>query len=268
MTPRRLIALLVFVAAPSPARPRRVPPDPAPDWLWGGGFHASVPTGDFADARATRAGGAAAHAVVLPHERPFGLRLEVSALVYGSRSFTSRAGRRGPHDPHRHMVRQHARRSGASARAAARCGPTPHLLAGVGYFATSTESSAYYETVPMGGATNFDDATFAWAAGGGVEIAAGRDVSIDLGARYLANGTVDYFTQDSVGRRGHGRAPAAPRRGARGDVHGGDRLRPLSGRDRFAGADAKPGESRSRPRWAGTCLYTSVAARMAANVTG
>jgi opacity protein-like surface antigen len=170
------------------------------DWLGGGGFHAGVPTGDFGEA-ADEGWGVAGHLVVLPHERPFGLRLEVSALVYGSRSFTipdpGTAGYVG--DTVRTDTWFGSMLAGPEVRArhgAVR--PYAHVLAGVGYFATTSERSFYYETVPVAGTTNFDDSTFAWAAGGGVEIALGSSVSLDLGARYLANSTVDYFTESSI----------------------------------------------------------------------
>ena len=199
------------------------------DWLWGGGLHAGVPTGAF-DEAVDEGWGAAGHLVVLPHEKPFGLRLEVSALVYGSRSFTVPDPGTGGYAGDTVRTDTWFGNLLAGPEIRARRGavrPYAHVLAGVGYFATSSERSAFYETVPVNGATSFDDTTFAWAAGGGVEIAVGRDVSIDLGARYLANGTVDYLTQGSIGGGASGPSPAAPRRGARRRVHGRDRLRPL-----------------------------------------
>ncbi len=159
-----------------------------------------MPTGDF-DAAVDEGWGAAGHVVVLPHARPFGLRFEVSALVYGSRSFTVPVPGTGGYVGDTVRTDSWFGNMLAGPELRARHGavrPYGHVLAGVGYFATTSELSAYYETVPLSGTTNFDDTTFAWAAGGGVEIALGRDVSIDLGARYLANGTVDYLTQDSI----------------------------------------------------------------------
>jgi len=161
------------------------------DWLWGGGLHAGVPTGDFDDA-VDEGWGAAGHLVVLPHARPFGLRLEVSALVYGSRTFDAAPTDAGyGAEPSRvdtwfgnMMAGPELRARGGVVR------PYAHLLAGVGYFATTAEPGSRHG----GDDTTHDDATFAWAAGGGVEIAVSRDVSIDLGARYLANGSVDYLT--------------------------------------------------------------------------
>lgn len=199
MAARRLMGWLFLGLVPLAAAPAARAE--GADWLWGGGFHAGVPTGDFDDA-VDEGWGAAGHLVVLPHERPFGLRLEVAALVYGSRSFTIPDAGTGGYVGDTVRTDTWFGNMLAGPELRARNGtvrPYAHVLAGVGYFATSSERSAYYEMVPLDGTTNFDDATFAWAAGGGVEIALGRDVSIDLGARYLANGTVDYLTEDSIG---------------------------------------------------------------------
>lgn len=175
------------------------------DWLWGGGGHAAVPTGSFADA-ADEGWGAAAHAVALPRSRPLGLRLEVSAVVYGSRSLSVEVPGEGYRDAGRVDAWFGHAMAGPEIRArrgAVR--PYAHVLAGVGYFATTVEPSSR-------GGTTRDDAAFAWAAGGGVELAISRDVSIDLGARYVGNATVDYSVEGSGGalvpRRGEPRVVA------------------------------------------------------------
>ena len=191
-----LVVLAVALAGASAARADGT----GADWLWGGGFHAGVPTGDFD--RATDEGwGAAGHLVLLPREQPFGLRLEVSALVYGSRSFTVPAPGTGGYVGDAVRTDTWFGNALAGPELRARHGavrPYAYALAGLGYFATSSALSAYYETVPLNGTTNFADTTFAWAAGGGVEIGVSPDISIDLGVRYLANGSVDYLTSGSV----------------------------------------------------------------------
>jgi opacity protein-like surface antigen len=212
MAARRLVVSLVLALAPLAGASEARADGPGADWLWGGGFHAGVPTGDF-DEAVDEGWGAAGHLVALPHGRPFGLRLEVSALVYGSRSFTIAAPGTGGSVGDTIRTDSWFGNMLAGPELRARRGvvrPYAHVLAGLGYFATSSERSAYYETVPLEGTTNFDDTTFAWAAGGGVEIALGGDVSVDLGARYLANGSVDYVTASSMA----GAAEAlVPRRG-------------------------------------------------------
>lgn len=175
------------------------------DWLWGGGVHAGLPTGSFDDA-VDEGWGAAGHLVVLPHERPYGLRFEVSALVYGSRTVGAPLPS-GGYEPDALRLDTWFGNMMAGPELRARRGvvrPYAHVLAGLGYFATTSEPGPAHGG---SGADTHDDATFAWAAGGGLEIAVSRDVSIDLGARYLAHGTVDYFVEGAAG------ASLQPRRG-------------------------------------------------------
>jgi hypothetical protein len=146
------LAILVLALAP---RDGRVEAADA-TWLWGGGFHAGLPTGDF-DRLTDEGYGAAGHFVLLPPGRPFGLRGEVSALVYDSRTYGSQAS-----DVDYGTVRtdrwfgnmllgpELRLRQGAVR-------PYVHALAGLGYFATSSEgtgSSGQFTT-------HKDDTTFA-----------------------------------------------------------------------------------------------------------
>lgn len=80
----------------------------------------------------------------------------------------------------------------------------PYASAGIGvsYFATqSAVKGTSGNQDEFAHTTNFDDATFAWGAGGGIVIpvSAGRvPVSIDLGARYHGNGRVEYLREDGI----------------------------------------------------------------------
>ena len=220
------IALLVM-AAPSV----QASPGEGADWLWGGGVHFGLPTGDFDDA-VDEGWGAAGHFVATPHGRPYGLRGEVSALVYGSRDYETRqddgygdGGVRTDTWFGNLLIGPELRARSGVLR------PYLHALAGLGYFATSTETAGHSGNGSRGD-TNFDDATFAWAVGGGVEIALGSDVSLDLGARYLANGTVDYLTGEGISGGGNGRPHASSQRGQRRDLHPGRELRPLTAASR------------------------------------
>jgi opacity protein-like surface antigen len=204
---------VLFLAMGSLAAAAHAAPGPEADWLWGGGFHLGLPTGDF-DAAADEGYGAAGHFVALPHGRPFGLRGEVSALVYGSRECGANGGHHGGYQDGGLRTDTWFGNMLLGPELRARSGgvrPYVHALAGLGYFATTTEPNgccgAGYDT------TQFDDTTFAWAVGGGVELAVGKSTSIDLGARYLANGTVDYFTEQSIGAGGELLAPH------RGEAH-------------------------------------------------
>jgi hypothetical protein len=79
---------------------------------------------------------------------------------------------------------------------------------GLSYFFTqsSVEGSADFE--PFASSTNFDDATFAWAAGGGLYIPLRRGrkhpLSLDIGAQYHANGEARYLREGSIREDGTG----------------------------------------------------------------
>jgi hypothetical protein len=79
---------------------------------------------------------------------------------------------------------------------------------GLSYFFTesSVEGSANFE--PFASTTNFDDATFAWTAGGGLYIPLKRSgrhpLSLDLGAQYHGNGEVHYLREGSIREDGTG----------------------------------------------------------------
>src|SRR5687768_2525838 len=86
----------------------------------------------------------------------------------------------------------------------------PYLsgTAGLSYFFTqsSVEGSADFE--PFARSTNFDDATFAWSAGGGLYIPLRRGrknpLSLDIGAQYHANGEARYLREGSIQEDGTG----------------------------------------------------------------
>jgi hypothetical protein len=79
---------------------------------------------------------------------------------------------------------------------------------GLSYFFTqsSVEGSSDFE--PFAQSTNFDDATFAWTAGGGLYIPLKRGghhpISLDLGAQYHSNGEAEYLREGSIHEDGTG----------------------------------------------------------------
>ena len=201
------IALLVM-AAPSV----QASPGEGADWLWGGGVHFGLPTGDFDDA-VDEGWGAAGHFVgdaARPTVSACAARCRrwsTAAADYETRPDDGYAGRRGPD---RHLVRQPARSAPSCARAAACVRPYVHALAGLGYFATSTESgrSLRQRCSPRRHELRRRDVRL------GGRAVASRSPSaptsrVDLGARYLANGTVDYLTGEGISGGGNGVVPHA-----------------------------------------------------------
>ena len=79
----------------------------------------------------------------------------------------------------------------------------PYLTgtAGLAYFFTESSLSGRDEADGFARTNNFDDATFAWTAGGGIYIPLRRrahPISLDLGARYHNNGEARYLREGSI----------------------------------------------------------------------
>jgi hypothetical protein len=79
---------------------------------------------------------------------------------------------------------------------------------GLSYFFTQSAVEGSSDFEPFARTTNFDDATFAWAAGGGLYIPLRRGrknpVSLDIGAQYHANGEARYLREGSIREDGTG----------------------------------------------------------------
>jgi opacity protein-like surface antigen len=89
--------------------------------------------------------------------------------------------------------------------------PYAYALAGVGYFATETTfgDSGYWSA----STTNFDDTTFAWAAGAGLLFRLSRDLALDVGVQYVGNGEVRYLAEGDLVPSPDGSPPViVPRR--------------------------------------------------------
>jgi hypothetical protein len=72
---------------------------------------------------------------------------------------------------------------------------------GFAHFGTSSQVEGSGDQQPFARTTNFDDTTLAWNGGGGllIPLSTGRvPVLLDLGARYHANGRVEYLTQGDI----------------------------------------------------------------------
>lgn len=79
---------------------------------------------------------------------------------------------------------------------------------GLSYFFTRSSVEGSADLEPFASSTNFDDATFAWAAGGGLYIPLRRGrknpLSLDIGAQYHANGEARYLREGSIQEDGTG----------------------------------------------------------------
>lgn len=86
----------------------------------------------------------------------------------------------------------------------------PYLsgTAGLSYFFTQSSVEGSSDLEPFARSTNFDDATFAWSAGGGLYIPLRRGrknpLSLDIGAQYHANGEARYLREGSIREDGTG----------------------------------------------------------------
>jgi hypothetical protein len=86
----------------------------------------------------------------------------------------------------------------------------PYLngTAGLSYFFTRSSVEGSADLEPFASSTNFDDATFAWSAGGGlyIPLRKGRKnpLSLDIGAQYHANGEARYLREGSIQEDGTG----------------------------------------------------------------
>ncbi|MGH7504385.1 MAG: outer membrane beta-barrel protein [Longimicrobiales bacterium] len=85
---------------------------------------------------------------------------------------------------------------------------------GIGYFGTQSSVEGTSTDDDFASTTNFDDATFAWAAGGGFYIPLSirnTSISIDLGARYNGNGNVQYLREGDIQDNPDGSISFTPR---------------------------------------------------------
>jgi hypothetical protein len=79
--------------------------------------------------------------------------------------------------------------------------PYLHAVIGTSNFATTTSAEGTNNTSPFASSTNFNDWTFAWAGGGGVQYVVShgrRPVSLDLGLRYQSHGQTRYLREGSI----------------------------------------------------------------------
>jgi opacity protein-like surface antigen len=79
----------------------------------------------------------------------------------------------------------------------------PFVHAGIGgsYFATTSSLRGSGSSDDFASTTNFDDLTFAWLAGAGLNVPVGRGatpLNLQLAARYHSNGQVEYLRRGDI----------------------------------------------------------------------
>lgn len=200
-----MVAVAVLTAAPGVAFGQEEPLKPVTAWV-GLNAIAGLPTGEFKDYIDAGAGLNANVVWPVKHESPLALRADLGFLVYGSETkrvcFSNTVGCRVQLD----LTTTNSIFFG-------NIGPQlmvptgsvrPYVNAGIGYsyFSTSSDVSGTNSSEEnFASTTNFDDGTFAWTAGGGVlvRLSSGKTpVSLDLGARYLSNGSVEYLKEGDI----------------------------------------------------------------------
>jgi opacity protein-like surface antigen len=199
------IALLAWLPAPTAAR--------ATDLVGGASFLVGVPQGDF-DRAVDTGYGLQAQALLTPSGKPFGLRIEGSFLIYGSEHFIAPFAGTGGRVGLEVTTDNWIGSFGVGPELAVRSGavrPYVHALVGLSYFATTSDLRNGVEPFPVASSTNFDDTTFRWSAGGGLNIPVSRTIAIEVGAAYVSNDHVSYLTEGDIHDDGHGGAFLTPR---------------------------------------------------------
>ncbi len=170
--------------------------------------------GDFAQA-ADNGFGALGHAFFTPDHAPFGVRLEAGVLVYGSESFnvpfSGSGGRVGVEITTDNWIAH----LGAGPQFAVRTGPIrPYVNAtlGVSYFATTSDVKGEDDFEAFARSTNYDDWTFRWSVGGGVNVPLSGSIALDLGVAWVSNSRVSYLTEGDIVDDGDGGIDFTPRR--------------------------------------------------------
>jgi hypothetical protein len=168
-------------------------------------FIAGVPVGEFKDYVSSGYGLNANGVLPLTHNSPLSLRADIGFLVYGSETkrvcFSQTVGCRIELDVtttnsifYGNIGPQLMLPTGAI---------RPYVNAGVGfgYFATTSGIDGSSDNSDFAHTNNFDDATMAYAAGGGllIRLSSGKvPVLLDVGARYNSNGSVEYLKKGDI----------------------------------------------------------------------
>jgi opacity protein-like surface antigen len=206
---KRLLGLLLLAGTLAPGTALA-----ETDLIGGATFLTGAPRGAF-DGVVGYGYGLEGHALVTPASGPFGLRVQGSFLVYGHERivvpFSGTRGRVGLDLTTDNWIGSFA----LGPQLVARSGPVRPYVYGVGglsYFATTSEVRSEDSILAVARTTNFDDVTFRWSVGGGVNIPVSRTVALDLGVAYVSNDRVSYLAEGDILDDGSGGALFTPRR--------------------------------------------------------
>lgn len=86
---------------------------------------------------------------------------------------------------------------------------------GFAYFGTTSSVSGSSQDEPFASSTNYQDVTFAWHGGSGVQLRIARrkaPIYVDLGARYHGNGVAEYLRKGDIQDQPDGSVILNPRR--------------------------------------------------------
>jgi opacity protein-like surface antigen len=196
---RVFLLLAVAGVAATTATAQPAPQRTPSEWLGGGGLLIGIPLGDFADA--TDEGfGVSGNVVFAPGGGSFGIRFQTGGVIYGSRDIHTPVPGTGGLVTQDLTTDNWLLNAGLGPQFMLRSGsvrPYAYALAGVGYFWTETNLGDDHGG-PYYGSTNYEDTTFAWAAGAGLLFPLSRSVSLDVCVQYVGNGSVRYLAEGDL----------------------------------------------------------------------
>ena len=219
MVTMRSLTILVFLAALAPTPAHAQYPDVGPVFV-GGHLVLASPVGQFAENVDLGFGVGGHGRIRADDDGILSLRLDLGFLNYGSETIFI-------------CVTQPCRVTGdlTTSNNILLLGIGPELARGSGpmrlyanasiglaYFATSSsvEGSGNYGD-PFASSTNFDDATFAWTLGSGLQLRVWENekalVSLDVLARYHGNGEARYLRKGDIQDQPDGNVILNPRQG-------------------------------------------------------
>jgi len=178
---------------------------------WGGGFMVGVPVGQFRDFVDVHPGIGGAVTI----GGPVGLRIGGTLLVYGHEQqivpYPGSYGRIGLGVNTDNIIGT----LGLGPQITLSGGPVRlygYGTIGIGYFATVSSLGDGCGCYDVGQTTNFDDWALAREAGGGLQLRLSRHrpAFLDLSARYMRNGRVEYLREGSMYEDADGRIVVSP----------------------------------------------------------